>query len=229
MKDNDIRPLKSHNIVDGISIHLDSPIAYRKLHIIMQEKDIQHHVYTLQEDKPLRVVFRHVPTEFSGSDIGDDLRDQGSVARMRKPDKSAMPMVLVTNDRLRRQGGGVAIGIKRNLSFTQVNLDLNRLNNTEIVGIEVETEEGQGKNAQVDSYYKITDWDKFKLILSREYCAPEIIENEEDLDNAVAKFEEIVHKALNESTIQVKKRAPNFNALPQKKKQSQKAISVHSS
>ncbi|KAG5860748.1 hypothetical protein JTB14_023259 [Gonioctena quinquepunctata] len=48
MKDNDIYPIKSHNIVDGISIHLASPDAYRKLHKIMQDNKIQHHVYTLK-------------------------------------------------------------------------------------------------------------------------------------------------------------------------------------
>ncbi|KAG5868589.1 hypothetical protein JTB14_011273 [Gonioctena quinquepunctata] len=47
----------------------------------MQTHSIPHHVYTLQEDKPLRVVFRHVPTEFSDSDIEEDLRDQGFEVR----------------------------------------------------------------------------------------------------------------------------------------------------
>ncbi|KAG5875264.1 hypothetical protein JTB14_033472 [Gonioctena quinquepunctata] len=106
INDNDIKVIKSHNIVDGISIHLDSPDAYRKLHKIMQTHSIPHHVYTLQEDKPLRVVFRHVPTEFSDSDIVEDLRDQ--VSRIFplpecKTDKSAMPMVLVNMQKRKKK------------------------------------------------------------------------------------------------------------------------------
>ncbi|KAG5865662.1 hypothetical protein JTB14_024196 [Gonioctena quinquepunctata] len=65
MKDNDIRPTKSKKIVDGISIHLDSPDAYRKLHKIMKNKNIPK---------------SSIPTEFSDSDIGDDFVAKATIS-----------------------------------------------------------------------------------------------------------------------------------------------------
>ncbi|KAG5862283.1 hypothetical protein JTB14_035684 [Gonioctena quinquepunctata] len=46
-------------------------------------------------------------------------------------------------DRLGGRGGGVTIGVKRNLSVVQADLDSNRLNNTKAIGVEVNTQEGR--------------------------------------------------------------------------------------
>ncbi|KAG5892043.1 hypothetical protein JTB14_036139 [Gonioctena quinquepunctata] len=49
-----------------------------------------------------------------------------------------------------------------------------------------------GQSAQVDSYYNTTDWENFKLRSTTEYCAPELIESPDELDNVLKKFEQLL-------------------------------------
>ncbi|KAG5875270.1 hypothetical protein JTB14_033478 [Gonioctena quinquepunctata] len=73
---------------------------------------------------------------------------------------------------------------------------------------------GQGRSAQVDSYYKRTDWENFTLRSTNEYCAPGLIESPDELDNALKKFEEIITKKFYDCSINIKKTPPNYNTLP---------------
>ncbi|KAG5891628.1 hypothetical protein JTB14_037140 [Gonioctena quinquepunctata] len=73
---------------------------------------------------------------------------------------------------------------------------------------------GQGRSAQVDSYYETTDWENFKLCLTNEYCAPESIESPDELDNALKKFEETITKNFYDCSINIKKNPPNYNTSP---------------
>ncbi|KAG5889518.1 hypothetical protein JTB14_009005 [Gonioctena quinquepunctata] len=72
----------------------------------------------------------------------------------------------------------------------------------------------EGQNAQVSSYYHITNWDGFQTSLENAYCAPEVINTTDDIATAIAQFETSILEAINNNTIRMQKPAPTHNKLP---------------
>ncbi|KAG5887276.1 hypothetical protein JTB14_030454 [Gonioctena quinquepunctata] len=103
MEKTETQVFKAQNITEGITIQPHFPDDSRKILHVLPVEDVSHHTFCLPENELSRVVLRVVPKEFPEEDIGRDLEDQGftinSVSRMKKYEKTPIPMVLVPSDR----------------------------------------------------------------------------------------------------------------------------------
>ncbi|XP_025833282.1 uncharacterized protein LOC112905331 [Agrilus planipennis] len=97
---SNIKFLKARNIADGISVHPETAMDYKNMKQLLVREKVEYHTYLLQEDKPLKVVLRGIPTDIQAADVSEDLKAQGfnveNVVRMTSAKtKTPIPLVLV--------------------------------------------------------------------------------------------------------------------------------------
>lgn len=96
---NHIKISHAVNINEGIRFHLTTSDAFRKVKKALDDHKIPSHTYHLPEEKTLHVVFRGVAEHIQPADIAEELKFLGytpiKVSRMRRQDKSPMPLVTV--------------------------------------------------------------------------------------------------------------------------------------
>jgi hypothetical protein len=91
---------KAKPCADGIRIQMSSIDAFRAATRLLERYTVPFHTFTLEEDRPIRVVLRRVPIEIPVDEVAEDLKAQGfhpvGVARMRRfITKKELPLVLV--------------------------------------------------------------------------------------------------------------------------------------
>lgn len=88
LKENNISPKYTISTKDGLKIFLSSIEEYRTTIRIIDQLKVRRFTYTLQQEKPLRVVLRGVPLCISEEDVQESLAEQGiqatTVKRMQK-------------------------------------------------------------------------------------------------------------------------------------------------
>lgn len=90
---------KAKTISAGILIQPTNPDAHRGITKMLDDMALPYHTYALQEEKPLKVVIRGLPTFITDDEVEESLRHQGfdveGARRMKKKDGSKMPLVFV--------------------------------------------------------------------------------------------------------------------------------------
>nr|CAH7739416.1 unnamed protein product [Callosobruchus chinensis] len=84
----------------GIKIQLDTKDEYRQARRTLEEQGVEHHTYSLPEDKPLSVVIRGIPRVSGEDEVKADLQEKGfhpiKVNRMTsRRSRKAIPLVKV--------------------------------------------------------------------------------------------------------------------------------------
>nr|CAH7723740.1 unnamed protein product [Callosobruchus chinensis] len=84
----------------GIKIQPKTAEDYRAAKATLRESGVEHHTYSLPEDKPLSVVLRGIPKANTAEEIAEDLREKGfhpiSIYRLTsRRTKKLMPLVKV--------------------------------------------------------------------------------------------------------------------------------------
>nr|CAH7723734.1 unnamed protein product [Callosobruchus chinensis] len=84
----------------GIKIQLDTKDEYRQARRTLEEQGVEHHTYSLHEDKPLSVVIRGIPRVSGEDEVKADLQEKGfhpiKVSRMTsRRSRKAIPLVKV--------------------------------------------------------------------------------------------------------------------------------------
>lgn len=94
-----IRFTNARAVQQGIKVTLQSATDYRELNRILRLKNYFFHTYSLQEDKPIRVVIKNVPVEINTAEILSDLESQNipvaEVHRMHRKGGQSFNMILV--------------------------------------------------------------------------------------------------------------------------------------
>ncbi|KAI4463262.1 associated with zinc finger [Holotrichia oblita] len=95
---NNIQILACRSTREGIKVFTKTSYDFRRLKKLLEGKGIQHHTYSLKEEKPLKIVIRGIPTEVKVQEVEEDLRERGfpviSAARMKRF-KEELPMILI--------------------------------------------------------------------------------------------------------------------------------------
>jgi hypothetical protein len=91
---------KAKPCADGIRVQMSSTDAFRAATRLLERYKVPFHTFTLEEDRPIRVVLRRVPIEIPVDEVAEDLKAQGfhpvGVSRMKRLiTKKELPLVLV--------------------------------------------------------------------------------------------------------------------------------------
>lgn len=87
----------------GIRIQPQTIDDYRKLRKLLETNEIPMTTHTLRDERPLKIVAKGIPTEFTTEELEEDLRAKGyptrKITRMTGREKRQLPMVLIDIER----------------------------------------------------------------------------------------------------------------------------------
>ncbi|KXZ75791.1 hypothetical protein TcasGA2_TC031776 [Tribolium castaneum] len=103
MKEKRINYTKATTTRFGIRVQPQTIEDYRNLRSWLEKENIQMTTHTLREERPLKIVAKGVPTEWTIEEIEEDLKEQGyptrKVVRMISRKGTELPMVLIDIER----------------------------------------------------------------------------------------------------------------------------------
>lgn len=82
---------------DFLRIDCGSPDVYRSYCPVLDKQNIEYHTYRLPQDKTIDVVVKHVPTDFTDEEVGEELKALGfadfKLMRVWGKDKKPIPVI----------------------------------------------------------------------------------------------------------------------------------------